>query len=81
MNTTDWIGFTGVFLILMAYLLNLADRLHHTDIRFILLNVIGAGLACAASIMLNYIPFIILEGVWTLASLVALLRYKRPSTQ
>jgi hypothetical protein len=79
MNTTDWIGFTGVFLILLAYLLNLAGRLNHTDIRFILLNVIGAGLACAASIMLNYIPFIILEGAWTLASLAALLRFKGPS--
>jgi len=81
MTTTDWIGFTGVFLILMAYLLNLTGRLHHTDIRFILFNLIGAGLACAASIMLNYIPFIILEGVWTLASLAALLRYKGPSNQ
>jgi hypothetical protein len=77
MNTVDWIGFIGVFQILLAYMLNVMGKVDHKDLSFILLNLIGAGMACLSSILLNYLPFIILEGVWTLISLVSLLKYKR----
>lgn len=77
MNTVDWIGFIGVFQILLAYMLNVTGKINHKDLSFILLNLIGAGMACLSSILLNYLPFIILEGVWTLISLVSLLKYKR----
>lgn len=77
MNTTDWLGFTGVFLILLAYFLNVSGRMQTGSLPYILLNVIGAGLACLASVLLNYVPFIILEGAWTLVSLVSLVRYSR----
>ncbi len=77
MNTIDWIGFIGVFLILLAYILNITGKLKSKDVLFILLNLIGASLACLASILLNYLPFIILEGVWALASLVALIKFKK----
>jgi hypothetical protein len=36
------------------------------------MNVIGAGTACVASVMLRYLPFIILEGCWTLVSAIGL---------
>ena len=74
MNYIDWIGFIGVFLILLAYILNITDKLKSKDVLFILLNLIGASLACLASILLNYLPFIILEAVWALASLIALIK-------
>lgn len=77
MNIIDWIGFIGVFQILLAYMLTIFSKLEKNDIRFILLNLIGAGMACSASILMRYIPFIILEGVWTLASLLALIQYLR----
>lgn len=80
MNTTDWTGFIGVFLILLAYILNVIGTLTNKDLPFILLNFIGAGLACFASILMKYLPFILLEGVWALVSLVSLLRYKKPHT-
>ncbi|WP_449274490.1 CBU_0592 family membrane protein [Lacinutrix neustonica] len=83
MNTTDWTGFIGVFLILLAYILNVIGTLSNKDLPFILLNFIGASLACFASILMKYLPFIILEGVWalvSLVSLVSLLRYKKPHT-
>ncbi len=77
MNTVDWIGFVGVFQILLAYILNVFGKLEKKDLTFILLNLIGASLACLASILMKYMPFIILEGVWALVSLIALLKYKR----
>ena len=76
MNNIDWIGFIGVFLILLAYILNLIRKLKNNDLTYILLNLIGAGMACMASILMEYLPFIILEGVWTIVSLISLLKYK-----
>tara|TARA_R110000868_G_scaffold38956_6_gene136113 strand:+ start:2055 stop:2294 length:240 start_codon:yes stop_codon:yes gene_type:complete len=77
MNTVDIIGFIGVFLILLAYILNVNGKLEKNDLSFILLNLIGASLACFASILMKYIPFILLEGVWALVSLLSLLKYRR----
>lgn len=74
MNGIDWIGFIGVFQILLAYILNVTGRLKSKDVLFILLNLIGASMACLASILLNYVPFIILEGVWAFVSLIALIK-------
>ena len=77
MNTVDWLGFVGVFQILLAYVLNIFGKLEKNDLTFILLNLIGASLACLASIIMKYMPFIILEGVWAFVSLIALLKYKK----
>ena len=77
MTITDWIGSFGVFLILLAYFLNVTGKLSSKQLVFILLNLIGAILACLASILLNYWPFIILEGVWALVSIYALITYKK----
>ena len=77
MNTVDWIGFIGVFQILLAYMLNIFGKLGNKDLMFILLNLIGASLACLASILMKYMPFILLEGVWALVSLIALLKFKK----
>lgn len=78
MTYTDWIGAIGVFLILLAYILNANGKIGTKDLSYILLNVIGAGIACYASILMHYIPFIVLEGVWTCVSLISLFRYKKP---
>ncbi|NNK76935.1 MAG: hypothetical protein HKP42_12840 [Maribacter sp.] len=77
MNTVDWIGFVGVFQILLAYVLNIFGKLEKKDLTFILLNLIGASLACLASVLMKYLPFIILEGVWALVSLIALFSYRK----
>ncbi|HDZ14250.1 hypothetical protein LCGC14_1121840 [marine sediment metagenome] len=77
MNTTDWIGFVGVFQILLAYMLNIAGRLNSNDLAFIVLNLVGSSMACVASILMEYLPFILLEGVWAIASLLSLIRFVR----
>lgn len=77
MNPVDWLGFFGVSLILMAYYLNSTGRISTKHLSFILLNFIGALVACLASVLLEYIPFVILEGVWAFISLQALITYMK----
>ncbi|HSO88747.1 MAG TPA: hypothetical protein VLQ91_19495 [Draconibacterium sp.] len=79
MNTVDWIGIAGVFQILLAYVLNVSNKLDKNDLIYILLNLSGAVLACLASILMKYFPFIILEGVWAVVSLFALLKHYKTS--
>ena len=77
MTIIDWIGFIGVFQILLAYILNVISKIRKEDLSFILLNLIGASLACLASILMKYTPFIILEAVWALVSIFSLFQYKK----
>jgi hypothetical protein len=71
----DIIGSTGVFIILLAFTLNLSAKLAANNIFYILMNVIGGALSCLAAILINYIPFIILEAAWTLFSILGLIKY------
>jgi hypothetical protein len=75
MNLTDWLGFIGVLLILLAYFLNTFGIIVSKNLNFILLNLIGSILACLASVLLKYIPFILLEAIWAIVSLISLLKY------
>ena len=78
MSIVDWIGFIGVFQILLAYFLNVIGKIKSEDLSFILLNLIGA---CLASILLKYIPFIILEAIWAFVSLISLVKYLKQKHQ
>jgi hypothetical protein len=75
MTPTDWIGFIGVTLLLVAFFLNLTDKIKKDSFSYLFLNFIGAGIACFASILLNYLPFIILEASWTLVSAFGIIKY------
>ncbi len=68
------IGSVGVGLLLIAFVLNLFKKLTQESLIYISLNVFGAGLSCYASVLIDYIPFVILEAVWTLVALAALLK-------
>lgn len=74
MSYQDWIGTMGVGLILLAYFCNTFKLVSGESKVFFLLNAIGAALACYASYLISYWPFVILEGTWTLVSLVGLLK-------
>jgi len=76
-NINDYIGFAVVLMLLIAFLLNLSGKISRDGLPYILTNVTGAGLACLASWLIHYIPFVILEGAWTLVSIVALINYLR----
>lgn len=74
MNTNDVIGFAGVALILLAYFLGTEKLLKQDGKMYFVLNIIGAGLATIASLLIGYWPFVIMEGAWTLVSLYGLMK-------
>jgi multisubunit Na+/H+ antiporter MnhG subunit len=74
MHYNDLIGTLGVGLILLAYLLHTFHWLRKGRLYYAL-NLLGAGLACYASWLIRYWPFVVLEGVWCIVSAVGLLRY------
>ncbi len=75
MTQTDIIGFIGVTILLVAYFLNLTTKIANDSLLYLVMNFVGAGTACFASILMNYLPFIILEGSWTLVSAFGILKY------
>jgi hypothetical protein len=75
MTQIDWTGFIGVTILLVAYFLNLKNTITKDSLSYLLLNTIGAGIACLASVLLSYLPFIILEGSWTIVSVIGLIGY------
>jgi len=74
MTIVDTIGSTGVAMLLLAFFLNIFDIISKKGYAYIWMNLAGAGLACYASILLQYLPFVILEGVWSAVSAVAILK-------
>ena len=82
MDLATIIGMIGVSGILGAYFLNLFNMIDQNSYPYILINLIGATLACISSVMIESIPFTILEGVWALVSLVALVKkiFLKPKT-
>jgi len=77
MTLTDWIGFIGVAILLIAFFLNVSNVIPSDGFLYLFLNFIGAGISCTASIMLKYIPFVIMEASWTIVSAVGIVRYYR----
>ncbi len=75
MTKTDLTGFVGVAILLIAYFLNLINKVKNSDFTYLIMNFIGAGASCLASILLGYLPFIILEASWTLVSAIGLFTY------
>ena len=73
-STDEWFGSFGVFLLLLAYALNLVGVLSPVSRVYQGLNAFGAGIACFASYRIGFFPFVVLEGAWTIASLAAVVR-------
>jgi hypothetical protein len=68
MNYNDIIGAIGVGIILVAYFLNIFSLIPKEGKLYFVLNILGATIACYASLLINYLPFVILEGTWALVS-------------
>ena len=73
MNYNDIIGTVGVGMILIAYILNISSFIPKDGKLYFFMNILGATLACYASILINYKPFILLEGTWAVVSLFGLI--------
>ena len=74
MSYNDIIGTIGVSIVLVAYFLNIFGLIPKEGFLFFILNILGATIACYASILINYKPFIILEGTWAIVSVFGLMK-------
>jgi Ca2+/Na+ antiporter len=74
MNISEILGSLGVTILLLAFVLNLMKLIRTDSLVYGLLNALGAAIACYASFIIPYFPFVILEGVWTVLSIVALVK-------
>lgn len=81
MSLPNCIGTIGVSLLLLAFGLNLLKIIAADSYLYLSLNVIGAMLAGLASVLINYIPFVILESVWMLVSLFAITKKAKPTSK
>lgn len=75
MNLSDWIGSIGVALLLLAFLLNILNKISNNGITYLSINIIGSGLAALASYLIHYTPFIILEMTWMIVSILGLWKH------
>lgn len=74
MSVSDWIATTGVSILLIGFGLNLLKIISADSYTYLFLNFFGALLAGIASVLISFIPFVILESVWTLVSLFGILK-------
>jgi len=76
MNTNDWIGTIGVGLILIAYFCSTFNWISAHSRIFFLLNTVGAAMACSASYLIAYWPFVVMEGTWSIVSMIGFIKAK-----
>jgi hypothetical protein len=79
LTTADIIGAAGVFILLLAYFLAAFKKISNDKPLYFILNAAGAGIACYASWMIDYLPFVVLEGAWAVVSLIGLFRRRATS--
>lgn len=73
MDLALWIGSVGVFLLLLAFVLNLSGRLPERSRCYLLLNLTGASMAAWYAWAGSALPFVLLEGIWATVSAVRLI--------
>lgn len=67
------LGSLGVATVLLAFVLNLAGKLSENSTPYLVLNILGAGLAGWYAWQEKVIPLFILEVVWGLAAVIKML--------
>ena len=72
MSFAEILGTAGVSMILVGFSLNLFGLMQRGSYKYVLLNLVGGALACTASILIEFFPFVILEGTWTVVAVVGL---------
>ena len=72
------IGSVGVALLLLAYVLLQLKKMETNDLSYAVLNFLGAAMAMWSSYLIDFIPFVVLEGTWALVSLNMIWKVLRP---
>lgn len=76
----DIFGWAGSVLVLLAYGLNLANRMKSTSIAYILLNLIGGILLIIYSFYYSAFANTFINVVWAVVAIGAMIRYFRRSS-
>ena len=74
MTFSEIIGAIGVTILLIGYLLNLNGKLAANSAVYMSMNVVGSGMAFYSSYLIDFVPFMVLEGIWTGISAFSLTR-------
>jgi hypothetical protein len=74
MSTSDWIATIGVSILLIGFGLNLLKIITSDSYLYLSLNFLGSFLAGIAALMINLVPFIVLEAVWAVVSLFGIIK-------
>ena len=69
MDFTLFIGISGAFLILFAFIMLQTHRWKDTDLMYDVINAAGSILLLIYGILLGTYPFVVLNAVWALVSL------------
>ncbi|MBC7615904.1 MAG: hypothetical protein H7202_07550 [Pedobacter sp.] len=77
METADLIATLGVSLLLIAFFLQSFKFIKAESYIYCLLNLFGAAIAGYASWLIPFIPFVILEAVWSLVAVLSLISLYR----
>ncbi len=77
MTISDIFGSLGVALLLIAFFLNLFKIISSESKLYGVMNIIGAGLSCYASVLIGFIPFVILEATWAIVAAAGLIKSNR----
>ena len=74
---TEIISYLGMICILVAFLLETRDVLGSKDSRYLSLMAIGSGLLAVRALLIYEWAFLVLEIVWCLAAIMALIKKNR----
>jgi hypothetical protein len=73
---SEIVGSIGVAILLGAFFLNLFGMIGVESRAYQALNAIGAAIACYASWMIGFAPFVVLEATWCAVAVIALARQR-----
>lgn len=71
----------GVSLILLAFIGSSFNKIRQASLVYWLLNLAGGTFATIGAALMESVPFVILEAVWTVASVVGLVKWLRTNAR
>ena len=74
MNLTDTISGLGVLFILLGFVLTTFKKITSDSRPYFIINIMGGVLAFWGSILLQSVPFAVLEGIWTIVATYGLIK-------
>ncbi|MFD0766444.1 hypothetical protein ACFQZI_16400 [Mucilaginibacter lutimaris] len=81
MKASDIIASVGVIILLIAFLLNMYKKISAQGRIYTAMNFLGAGICCFSSYLIDFYPFVVLEGVWGAFALYSFLNVPRGTSK